>query len=293
METRAVMAYSGPGGKAMLPMPAPNPNEPAYRAEAINRTMRNLWQRRTFEAALNKKGSLGAAGAAYVERKRYEDYKDVFCDPDDNGGNNDCTGSADPKYFNADTLPSKFIYNMLTINMDDPKMVTTLDNLQMNMLGSPSADPIGEGALKAFQGQETFLNRRAYVAKYAAAQSVLNLVTGWRMPGTRMGVQVEALRKETGIPASAISSNPSYRELIHAFTLDRFGSGTYEVETNTRNPAQVEMEKLQLNAFYLMQLRDYYELLERTALSLAVQVSLMADQVPTSNAVSAVPIVKP
>jgi hypothetical protein len=43
---------------------------------------------------------------------------------------------------------------------------------------------------------------------------------------------------------------------------------------------KVEQEKLRLATFTSILLRDYYELLERTALALAVQVAVMAEEIP-------------
>ncbi len=54
--------------------------------------------------------------------------------------------------------------------------------------------------------------------------------------------------------------------------------------------SEIELEKLTLSTFYLMQLRDYYELLEREALTLTVQVSLMAEKIPTPDTHAVQPI---
>ena len=59
-------------------------------------------------------------------------------------------------------------------------------------------------------------------------------------------------------------------------------AATYAAEMMT-DQSKIEMEKLDLSVFYLMQLRDYYELLERTALTLAVQVSVLTDQQSMGN----------
>ena len=56
------------------------------------------------------------------------------------------------------------------------------------------------------------------------------------------------------------------------------------------DPLVVEREKLALDAIYLMQLRDYYELLERQAATLAIQVSTLAEQFPQPSLVSEVPL---
>ena len=82
------------------------------------------------------------------------------------------------------------------------------------------------------------------------------------------------------------SPPPSYKEILHAISMDRFNSGKYAMSMIAEE-SEIEMEKLILSTFHLMQLRDYYELLERTALVLAVQVSIRADQIPVPNALAA------
>lgn len=287
--------------------PAPNPCGDATiaggqgRAASFSRAMRGGWEQNALKTGLNTKGTPGATGSLDAERKRYDDYKTTFCDPDGNGGKNDCpTGSSAPpaEFINADTQPTKFISEQLTIPVDadnqpdnlsttekeerQKNMSLTVETINNNLTGVPSADPMSPGAMSSAAGQQNFLDRRSYLARYAAIRSVPGLVTSWRMPGSKMGEWVKGLRQGDDashpiLPEESISKNPSYREIMHAETIDRFNSGKYAGKM-VGGASENEMEKLTLNAFYLMQLRDYYELLERTALVLAVQVSMMADQ---------------
>ena len=265
---------------------------------STSKAIRRAFEKKSQRTGLNKKGTKGATGAIAAERERYEDYKELFCDKDGNGGRNDCptTSTADPKYINADAKPTEIISSQLTIPVgktEDPegKMIKTVETNLDNMAGVPSSDPISLGALKSSTGQQTFLDRRSYLARHAAVRAVPQLITGWRMPGSKTGEWLTSLRKGAGIPLKDVSDNPSYREVIHALAVDRFNSGRY-AEGMIKGEAEIEMEKLTLNAFYLMQLRDYYELLERTALVLAVQVAMMVDQAPAPGASAVVPLKK-
>lgn len=258
------------------------------RAENFARAMRNGWEKESVAIGLAQRGAPGAAAAAGAERRRYDEYRDLFCDPEGNGGHNEC-GASDPAYYNADTQPSRFIYNRLTADVTDPKMAKTLETINNNLVGVAATDPVSLGALQSATGQETFLAHRSYLARYAAIRAVPQLVTGWRVPGSHMGDWVRSLRQGAGVPLAEISANPSYREVMHASSVDRFNSGRYAVGMIS-DQNQVEMEKLTLDVFYLMQLRDYYELLERTALTLAVQVSMMTEQVPMPDTISVTPL---
>jgi hypothetical protein len=246
------------------------------RASEFAKGMRKALERQSRERGLNLRGTPAANGMAAAERLRHEEYEALFCDP--NGGANPCAG--DPAYYNADTETTRRIYNDLTIDVDDdPKVMETVEALMDNMTGSSSTEAIQQQAIETAAGQEKFLKRRSFLARHAALRSVPRLIVGWRMPGSGMGTWVKQLRNDAGIPDSHISDNPSYREIIHAMSIDRFNSGKYANGMIT-DQSSIEMEKLLLSSFYLMQLRDYYDLLERQALALAVQVAVMADAVP-------------
>jgi hypothetical protein len=148
-----------------------------------------------------------------------------------------------------------------------------------NMIGDPVADPVPPAGLGSAEGRERYLNRRRDLARYAVARSIPDFIVGRRMPGSQLNKWVKELRDASGAEDDDISANPSYREVLHSMVVDRFNSGQYAVGMNDEESV-VEREKLMMNVIYLMQLRDYYELLEREAAVLAVQVSLMADQVP-------------
>jgi len=253
------------------------------RASGFSSSMRYAWQKNSNAIGMNKLNTVGAAGIASTENLRHKDYYNLFCDPDSAGGLNKCGADADPDFYDADTQISKQIYNRLTIPLNpakdpDKKMAKTIKNIMINLTGSPYSEPMVLSVIKSPGGQENFLKRRSYLARHAAVRSIPQLIAGWRMPGSKIGQWVKALREDASVPISEISKNPSYKEIIHAVSIDRFNSGKYAMR-RISGESDIEMEKLILNAFYLMQLRDYFELLERTALVLSVQTSIMTDQI--------------
>ncbi len=258
------------------------------RATEFAKNVRKAVQKQSRDKGGNLKGTPAAQGIAAAEKERYDDYENIFCDP--NGGKNPCAGDAN--FYNADTQVTRQFYNNLTIKLDDttngPKIQAMVQGIINNMVGSGSGEVISQSSLKSAMGQETFIKRRSYLARHAAVRSVPQLMLGWRTPGSRMGPWVTQLRTDAGIPASAISQSPSYREIVHAMSVDRFNSGNYATK-NIATESEMEKEKLMLSAFYLMQLRDYFELLERQTLVLLVQVSIMADQFDMTNPISAQP----
>lgn len=260
------------------------------RALSFSSALRKGWQTKAIGEVTARQGSVSAKGPAAVVKYRSDLYESTFCDPNDNAGKNTC-GATDPKYYNADTEITKNIFNKLTIPVTDQadgdKAAAAVEQGINNMVGVPAADPMARDVMASDPGREQWLKRRAYLARYNAVRSVPQLIAGWRAPGAGLDVGgwVKELREGTKnsngvpmIPAEDLSPDPSYREIVHAIAVDRFNTGGYAGDQLTQDSA-LEMEKLVLDSVYLMQLRDYYELLERTALTLSVQVSLMAKDI--------------
>lgn len=236
--------------------------------------------------ANGKVGSTSEQGTAQHMAYRINTYEEFFCDPAGNGGTNVCTGAADPAFYDADVKVSEMIYNKLTIPVDDAadgeKYQKAIEELTENMLNTIAVTPVPENAVNTPQAREQVLPRRSYMARNNAVRQMTQSIIAQRMPGSQLGEWVSQIREEANIPLDEIGENPSYREVMHALSIDRFNSGKFATEL-MKDQAGVEMEKLSAQAFYLMQLRDYYELLERMSLVLAVQVAEMADRLPNTN----------
>jgi hypothetical protein len=298
-------------------------------ATAISYAMRQAWETKSLAPGLNAKtdpdGNVypGASSAAGNDKQRYDDWQNIFCDAMGNSVSDvHCGQNVDTNLTNMDVLPVKYLFNNLTINVNDTtsagsgtegkNMELGLEYLINNLVGLPAMEAITPAALSSPPGQEAYFLRRSYLARYAAIRSVPDMIAGWRMPGSQMGKWIKDLRESGGINpntvqdtntnagsgsssialANGISNNPSYKEVMHALSIDRFNNGKYASEMIT-DPANIDLEKLNVSVLYLMQLRDYYELLERTALTLAVQVSMLADEQTSYNINAAQPVATP
>ncbi len=283
-------------------------SEGFVRTKSFAHDMRIIWERDSLADGLNEKdnaqGTLypGASSAVGSESQQWFSYINFFCDPDGNSGKNYCPNatSAAPGFvpmYNADVEPVRWIYNDLTIPMDQAdnpfegaEAATAVYDIINNMVGIPAEEPMTKPALSSPLGHQAFLRRRSYLARYAAVRSVPDLIASWRVPGSgaQLAAEVHDLRVAAGAPDTGyngpqslvggyISRDPSYKEIMHAVSVDQFNTGKFALGMIT-NKNKLQMEKLNLSVFYLMQLRDYYELLERTALVLAVQVSVRDQQ---------------
>ena len=249
------------------------------RAVVLAKSIREARERERGGNALNKAGSVGANGSGAILNAKWDDYTRVYCNAASNNGNAGCATSG--KFPDADINVARDLYNQLTIDVKtDADRHVALDAMTENLVGPIVADPIAASSLGSAGGQEKFLMRRSYLARKDAAHAIPNIVSSWRMPGGRVGTWLSTLRTSAGVPLGGISAtNPSYREIMHAMVVDRFFDGDYGVGL-IDEPANIEREKLVQQTLYLMQLRDYYELLERMALVLAVQVATQLDHEP-------------
>lgn len=268
----------------------------SQRAYNLSREMRKAMQEETIAEGTNRRGTPSAKGRGETKRIKSVEYEEIFCDPTDNNGVNNCnvTGPPRPDLVNADVKVSSTLYGNLTIPVHDTTAAGTVGGnavtvgdkyekatkaLVDNLTGEPVNEPISQEAMRSAQAHQEFVERRSYLARMNAIRSVPRLGLSWRAPGTKLAQWVSEIRQEAGVPAGEISDNPSYKEVLHAVSVDRFNSGKYANAMLT-DDSDLEMEKLTISSFYLMQLRDYYELLERMGLTLAVQISMMADTVP-------------
>lgn len=290
----------------------------SQRGYNLSREMKKSLQKETTENdALGRRGTPAAKGRAAKAAARTEVFENVFCSATDNDGAGGCAGTPLPGVTNYDISPSRLIYGTLTIPMHDTTAVggvpagvpntrgavyeAATKELITNMTGDPTQDALPKSTMKSAQAVETFVDRRSFVARVAAVRSVPQLGISWRTPGTRLADMIKEIRNEGGTPSDdcpsggatvasganagapcEISDNPSYKEVMHAVSVDRFTTGRYANDMTT-NESDIEMEKLTIESFYLMQLRDYYELMERMALTLAVQVAVLSEQVPVAQ----------
>lgn len=271
----------------------------AQRGYNLAREMRKALQETTFDDGLNRRGTPSAKGRGETARVRSLNYEEITCDPSDNDGGNNCnlSGPAQPKLRNADVKVSTTLYGSLTIPMHDgtaggtvagtavtvgEKYERATRELVNNLTGEATVEPMPQEVMESAQAHEEFIKRRSYLARMAAIRSVPQLGISWRTPGTQLEQWVREIREEAGTDPGEISDNPSYKEVLHAISVDRFNSGKYANNMIT-DDSDIEMEKLTISTFYLMQLRDYFELLERMGLTLSVQIAIMADQMPATT----------
>lgn len=232
-------------------------------------------------------GSPVADDASSRIKYRYARYKAYFCNPDDNNGVSAC--SAATPAMDLDINASELLVNRLTINYNQPEIRAAVFALIDNLTASDDAQAVlPQKSAETAGGQEILMDRRSMRARRNAVGSSMRHMLAQRMPGSRDSVYLKALRTSAGVPLDNISDNPSYREIMAAMAVDRFTTG-FAAGGLIKDQSNIEHDKLITSVFYLMLLRDYYEVMERWALSLSVETALEADIRKDETPVSAAP----
>ncbi|TVQ82525.1 MAG: hypothetical protein EA357_08715 [Micavibrio sp.] len=250
------------------------------RSYAFERAVRRGLEGERAGNALNTQGSLAAEGPNVLIGDRWDRLSTRFCNPAFNKGEifgAPCTPA--PGQFDAvdaDIKPTEIILESMTIPISDPNARIATEQLIENIAGNALIPGIKEEELVSLTGQEVFLFGRGEVARASAAASVPLLSVSWRTEGSDMGDWVREFSDLTG-SSLPISDNPSYYELMHALTHYKSSTGTYALEM-IDTPLNIERERYIVSSIYLMNLRDYFELLERVALTLAVETGNMLDR---------------
>lgn len=227
--------------------------------------------------------SYGAGPNAH-QKYQFERYCRFLVSSDDNGGKSGCgniTVQGDMR--GMDVKPTEFLFNKFTIDVTQEPIEKALEAVKENLTGLRPPPLIPGTSLETASGRQRMIDQRSYLARQNAARSVVEYVSSMRLPTTEAGNMVRELREKAGIPLSNIDSDKaSYKEIMNAMSTEKFMTGKYNLGMIdcTRGATQsdpsecIKRESLILSVFYLMQLRDYYELMERAVLTLAVQTSI-------------------
>ncbi|MBI2234947.1 MAG: hypothetical protein HYU57_08225 [Micavibrio aeruginosavorus] len=216
-----------------------------------------------------------AAGPIQDMRSRLEQFRRVYCDPnDDNGGLAPvCAGGANDRK-NKDVDFTRTIANPMTLDIDFSNPALTNDEedvmaLSANLFSHEVFRHIDRDVLNASEGNlQRYMDLRAIVAKRSVAEQSFNAITAMKSRGSTDAAQT-----------ATIGTNPSYYAQMEILTRKLFQnpdtiSGLYET------PVNVARRGIAARAFNLMQSQDMYESDLRTEAMLGVllETELMKEQ---------------
>lgn len=249
------------------------------RAHAFTRAVRWGIEDERNDLGRGAAGSLGASGRDAVVQARWDRLVNNFRNDAAYDGTvfgSDAPPVAGYDAVDADIKPTQTLLESLTIPVrQSSNALAATEQVIENIAGVEVARAMTADEMDSLRGQRSYLQSRARLAKRAAASSPAMLSTGWRVEGSDMAAWIQEFSDRTG-SSLPVDGNPSYYEIMNALTRYKPASGTYGAEM-TDDTLNLERERYIVSSIYLMQLRDYFELLERVALTLAVDTSLMLD----------------
>ena len=272
----------------------------APRAHYLGRIIRQASENDLTALLTNKEGTPGAKGPLDAMSVKWERYCTYLVDENNNGGDTGCPDpTASPvETRNADVKSIEFLFNNYSIDVSKPEVAAALTALKENLVADVPPSTVPPEAITGGPGQEALLANRSYIARKLAARSTIEYVASSRLPiverysGDDLNDYIESIKVAAGNPLSGLPEKFSYRDLMHAMSVEKFATGQYNLE-QIDEIENVEREALTLSIFYLMQLREKFEIMERGIMALAIQTAIEIDREFDSSGGSSEALVSP
>lgn len=251
------------------------------RSNSFARAIRQASERDNSSNLSNSAGSRYEFGELQAIDYQWDRYCSFLADPQDNGGETGCGPLLSvTESRNADVEPTRFLFDNHTIDVTEPHFNAALEALKENLVNVTPPPRISPESLTGVEGRQEMLNKRSYIARKNAARSTIEYIASLRMPtvsAQNYANLINQVRTNANIPISNLNEKISYRELLHILSTEQFTSGRYNLDRigQIRN---AEREGLTLSVFYLMLLREKYEIMERGVMSLAIQTAIEIDR---------------
>lgn len=214
-------------------------------------------------------------GRGADQKERWDDYVARYCETVENGGQAGC--ATDGSHAGQDIDVTGQVFQKSTIDLTNPDVKKSVDDLLINITEPFVRDPVAPGAVASASGQEAILDGEAYKAKRQAIYDSLYYVVARRAPGSGMDEFLRPMREAAGVNSSDISDNPSKNEIMEVMMSERFRTGTYSI-SQIDEPENNDREIVIQQAFQVMQLNDNLDLLDRFSLMLAADIGAEVQQ---------------
>lgn len=238
----------------------------------------------------NKEGSPAQYGAGAALKERMDRYVSTFCDPRSNGGNAPCAGtpSGDPAIPptpdtplpGADITPSLTIFGADTIDMANPDVKLSTEELIFNLIDFKVPDPMAQEVLSKNAGIGQRARDRALLAQMDAIGALAWSVVGERSPG-QAAPEIKSARQRMGILNA--SDNPSEYE-IRQSVIEELWDPAYYVGLQDTSSATIQKE-IFLKAYTLVMMDKLISKMEKISGLYAIQTANMVDGSSTKGTV--------
>jgi hypothetical protein len=275
----------------------------------------------------NQQGTPAASGKAAEMLARYNNYVARYCDPNENAGAAGCTTRA--PFAGQDRDVTGMIFQQSTIDLKDPDVKRSIDDLITNIAEPVVRDPMPAGVFESAHGQQYVLENEANKAQRQVIYDTLYHVVARRAPSSDLFPYVAAVHAAAGVPISMrrparsgaremaegrgglfgikparaqdappmpmdeeepVPLPPSKNEVMEAVATEQPATGTASV-TQVDEPENAQRQAVVQTGLRTRQLSDLLDLMDRYSLIVAGQVgNELKDSDSNDDASSEVPL---
>ena len=272
----------------------------------------HVMSQRSQDRNLGNANVAAASGPHADFENRLQQYKEKFCDPQDNNAGLDIlcdhdgnaggpVGAANPDRINKDIDYFRTVEYPWTLNIDFTNAGLTEEEEEVMALASNlyadtvfkrviPATKLKEGAENFRANRETYLDMRALMAKRSVAENSFNAITSMKSAGTSGSrAFLEAILVElgvsdvNGVPPDVIRMlgiddadspiGPSYHAQMEVLTKKIYQNPDFYTNLYDK-PANVDRKKVAMQAIGLMQKFDLFKSYLRNEANLSVLLEL-------------------
>lgn len=256
-------------------------------SEARSKMTQLALAKRSQDRQLGKGFMAAARGPEFDKKSRFDQFRRVYCNENDNGGHMDliCPGTGGNGRSNLDINYTATIDSKLTLNMEieDGEITTAQQDeedvlaLQNNLYAHDVFSRITPIKLTRAANQGLYLDIRSIVAKRSVAENSYNAIAGMKAMGTGSSydylveLMLELGMNEDEIPyyLASLGERPSYYAQMEVLTKKIYQDPAFIVNLIDK-PANVARQEAIMESFELMQQRDIYNSLTRSEMLMAV-----------------------
>ncbi len=257
-------------------------------SESVARANKLMLLKRSQNRQLGQPNMAASTGGASDDAQRMEQYRNLFCDRNDNNGKMKLCKTTDDKYLNADidyvksvdtkpTLDIDFTAEKTTPTDDERAILALSDNLFAHELFSRPA----MGSMKSTEmssAKTAYMDMRALIAKRSVAENSFNTLVAMKSKGTGTTTEyIKGILREMGVSEEALTSYlgpaPSYDAQMEVLTKKIYQNPAFYVNLMD-NPANVQRQYAAMQSFGLMQQRDIFDSILRSEMLLSLIVEL-------------------
>ena len=244
--------------------PSENTCSMASIAQGVQKALQKTHSMKTAMLTESASRSLGLPGsgveegAKFDQNTRWNEYCNIFSDPNDNAGVSGCPAAGTLP--GADVNVERFLFRD-TINGLDPDQRTASNAILRNLVDLRVLPQLSDRAAATAQGEAAMLQRNHYATlRQAVVEPVAGIISRrTAIPNSGYEIAVRDMRTSAGIPLGDVAASPSYNEAMLARSKEYFMNLDTLMKTGN-DIGEIRQDQVVNEALIAMTLKDIEEL---------------------------------